>query len=178
MTERLALLLAASLLSAQCALAEDVGTMTLAPAIQRGLDLRSRYGMALPVGTTMICVDASAAHHTSVELVTVATRDAGGQWMTSTAGEEGPALLAIPQKAIPEERRTLSAADGHALDQLLANPQLYRERSPEQQGPPGIGAPGFVMEIITPQGHLVIGWYGRLLLNAGKVADLIIGKGS
>jgi hypothetical protein len=174
MTKRIGLLFGALLLSVQSALGG--GTTALAPAIQRGLDLRARYGVPVATGTVLIYVDAAAVHHTSLEYITVATRDDSGRWTISTAGEEGPGLLAIAPKAIAETRRTLSAEKGRSLDQLLANPDLYRERDPESAAP-GVGAPHFVMEIAAPQGHLIMTWYGRLLLNAGKVADVVIGDG-
>jgi hypothetical protein len=175
MRARLAFLATAAFLSLQSAIAGDAEPGSFAPAIQHGLDLRGRYGIPGPSGTPLIYVDASAAHHTSAEYVTIASRDDGGHWTISVVGEEGPALLAIAPHVIPEKTHVLSDDEGRALDRLLANPDLYQEHDPGNE-PLGIGVPYFVMEIITPRGHLTIKWFGRLVGNAGQIADLVIGK--
>lgn len=76
---------------------------------------------------------------------------------------------------MPEERRVLGAGDGQDLDRLLRWPALYRQPNP-RESEVGVGAAFHTMEIVTPRGHAVFRWPGRLRGWAGAVADMIMGR--
>lgn len=147
---------------------------TLAAETRQGLELRERLGVQSHTSSSTIWVFSEAAHHTHETFARVATRDEQGLWSVSGVGEEGPALLRIEQRIIPEERKTLSIQDSRQLDRLLARDSLFLEKSPRQRDV-GVGAAFHTMEIITPDRHTVIRWTGRLRGKTGAVADLIMG---
>jgi hypothetical protein len=91
-------------------------------------------------------------------------------------GETGPALLQIPTRVSPEERKILTPRESQDLDRLLHWRALYRQASPRAREV-GPGAAFHTLEIVTPQGHAVFRWTGRLRGWAGAVADLIMGRG-
>ena len=153
-----------------------IATAPLAPETQHGLDLRARYGVEAPTSLQTVHIQSASAHHLSEDYSALATRGADGRWTVSIVGEEGPALLRIETRLIPETRKTLSAQEGEALDRLLAKTALYRQASPAMPRDIGVGAAFHTMEIRAPQGRSVIHWVGRLRGNAGRVADLVIGR--
>ncbi|MBP7703824.1 MAG: hypothetical protein KA105_00910 [Caulobacter sp.] len=89
--------------------------------------LRSRLGATLPTGATRLLIHTSARHHTLFETSTVAVRGADGVWRVDRVAEESSGLLTIEPKADPAKRWTLPAADGKALDAILADPCFYSE---------------------------------------------------
>lgn len=170
----LAFALAALPLGAASMQAGDTG---LSEGTRQGLALRARYGIAAPSGIVTISIDSIAVHHTSEEYSLIAWRDAAGVWTMSSVGEDGPGLLSIPRTIIPETGRVLTPAESRALDRLIATPGLYRELPPKPPRDIGVGAPFHSMEIVTPQHHLVMPWMGRLKGKAGRIADLLMGRG-
>lgn len=170
-----------ALFFATTACARDNADTSTPPATQtRGikecLELRARYNIPNPEGEPAIYVDSAATHYTSDEQCVAATRDADGHWRINAVVEEGPGLLDVKQHLVSNDIRSLSDSEGHQLDELLKQPDLYREES-QLHDPPGVGGMIHAMEIDTPVGHTVIQWTGRLLAKAGAVADLIIGRG-
>ncbi|RYF93727.1 MAG: hypothetical protein EON95_07925 [Caulobacteraceae bacterium] len=151
------------------------GVRALDPQTEIGLQLRRRHGVDIPSAATVVYVYSAAAHHTLAEQSAVAWRDAEGRWTVSTFSREGPALLDIPVTVTPETSRRLTAAEGRALDRLLRRPATYRQTF----DPPrdvGVGAVSHTMEIVSPQGRMVVAWTGLLRGPAGEVANLVIGK--
>ena len=93
-------------------------------------------------------------------------------------GEEqsGPVGPPGAPELIREERRTLSAGDSVDLDRLLQRRAIYRQHSPHAREV-AVGTTFHTMEIVTPQGHVVLQWSGRLRGLAGAIADFIMGRG-
>lgn len=146
------------------------------PEIEKALALRSRLGVSAVAVPVAVLVHSQRAHHLTAELATLATRDARGVWTISSIGEERSGLVAVNPRVIPEQVRALSPSAGAKLDKLLASGATYKERI-RTKGQVGIGAPSHTMEIITPERRRVIQWNGRLTGNAGKIADLVLGRG-
>ena len=147
------------------------------PNIVRSLELRERYETPRDFGRSVIYIDSIGGHHIRHEASTVLWKDEGGQWQWSQVSEKVPGGLLPTERALEHNRaRTLEAEDAAQLDRLLADPGLYRDEI-EKGAPRGIGAPSHVMEVITPQGHRVISWDGRLLGLAGQLADIALGGG-
>ena len=155
----------------------QASTTSLSEGTRQGLALRARYGIAAPTGIVTISIDSIAVHHTSEEYSLIAWRDAAGVWTMSGVGENGPGLLPIPREIVPETRRTLTPAESQALDRLIGMRGLYRELPPKPPRDIGVGAPFHSMEIVTPRHHLVMPWMGRLKGKAGRIADLLMGRG-
>jgi len=139
---------------------------------------RARHGVHDPASPSKIYVHSYSAHHETEEFTRVATRGPNGDWTIVSIGEEtpGPVGPTGPTTVTAETRRTLSAGEGEHLDRLLHWRPLYRQPSPREREA-GVGAAFHTMEIVTPQGHAVFRWTGRLRGWAGAVADLIMGKG-
>ncbi len=153
----------------------QTSTVVVSPEIKQSLALRTRHGVPTPEGTEAIYVHSIAVHHIREEFSTVATRALDGRWSVSRAGEEGPGLLRIEERLIPETTRTLSEEEGRVLDQLLWQPSTYHQKSSLPRNP-YIGAAFYTMEIETPMGRTVLRWTGKLGGKAGAVADLVIGR--
>jgi len=147
------------------------------PEIVESLALRAAYGVPSPQGSATVYVHSIAVHHTRTDWSTIAWRGADGVWSVSVMGQEGPGglLRDIKKSPIPEEVRTLSAREGRSLDRLLADRALYRE-TPRHGAVTGVGAPYHIMEIVSPEGTLVVRWDGRLRGRGGHVADLVLGS--
>jgi hypothetical protein len=152
--------------------------MHLADETRAALALRARYGVNELVSPSTIYVHSESAHHMTEHYTRIATRGADGRWTVISIGEEqsGPVGPPGPPELIPEERRTLSARDSQHLDELLRRPALYRQHSPHARDV-GPGTTFHTIEIVTPSGHAVMRWTGRLPGLAGGVADLIMGRG-
>ena len=150
----------------------------LAEETLEAIRLRARLGVREMASTQTIYVHSQSSHYVTEDFTRVATRGADGQWTVISIGEEraGPVGPPGPPQLIPEERRILGAGESEHLDRLLHWPPLYRQSSPGERNP-GVGAYYHVMEIVTPQGHIVLRWNGRLRGWAGAVADLIMGRG-
>jgi hypothetical protein len=153
----------------------DASPPQLADETRAALALRARHDVHEHVSPSTIYVHSQASHHVTEEYTRVATRDAVGRWTVISIGETGPGLLRIPLEVMPEERRTLASGEGQDLDRLLHWRALYRQTSPREREV-GVGATFNTMEIVTPQGHAVFRWAGRLRGWAGAVADLIMGR--
>lgn len=146
-----------------------------APEISRSLTLRDRYTIPHPQGVTTIYIDSVAVHHTRAEGSTIAWKDDTGVWHWSQVSETGPGgLLRIEPKMDYNRDKLLGADDSKALDALIRNPALYSGKV-RRTGTPGIGAPYHVMEILSPKGHVVLRWDGRLVGPPGAVADIMLG---
>jgi hypothetical protein len=148
----------------------------LADETRAALDLRARNGVHELVSASTIYVHSEARHHVAEEFTRVVSRGMDGRWTVSSIGETGPGLLRIPIEVSPEERKILPVRDGQDLDRLLHWRALYRQTSPREREV-GVGAAFHTMEIVTPQGHAVFRWTGRLRGWAGAVADLVMGRG-
>jgi hypothetical protein len=156
--------------------AESATPSVMAPEIQSGMSLRARYGIGAPSSSTAIYVDSVSAHHVRTQFSTIAWRDPSGLWSISQVGEDGPGgLLPIEPTLIPEVVRRLTPSEGKRLDRLLASKSLYTE-STRRTGKTGIGAVFHTMELSTPAGRRIVRWDGRLVGQAGRVADIILGK--
>ncbi|MDQ0466677.1 hypothetical protein QO010_004473 [Caulobacter ginsengisoli] len=147
---------------------------TLDPEIVRGLGVFERYGRTPPTGDSIIYLHGEAAHHSTIEFMTVAARDAAGRWTISTVGEERSGMLEIKPGKIMDKTGVLAAGDAEALDALLALPELYQEQDSMRE-PPGGGLMR-MMEIHSPNGRLVIRWTNRLGGKAGEVAVLVLDR--
>ena len=147
----------------------------LAGEIQQAMQLRARHGVQEQSSPSTIYVHSLAAHHLTEEYTRVATRGSDGRWTIVSIGEERPGLVGAGTRVIPEERQILDAGDGRDLDRLLHWPALYRQSSPREREA-GVGAAFHTMEIVTPRGHVVLRWTGRLRGWAGAVADMIMGR--
>ena len=167
-------LIAALLLAAQPAPA-SAARPQLANEIQQAMQLRARHGVQEQSSPSTIYVHSLAAHHLTEEYTRVATRGPDGRWTIVSIGETRPGLVGTGTEVIPEERRILDAGDSRDLDRLLHWRALYRQSSPRGREV-GVGASFHTMEIVTPQGHIVLRWTGRLRGWAGAVADLIMGR--
>jgi hypothetical protein len=75
---------------------------------------------------------------------------------------------------LPQETNRLGPAESAALDRLLRGRAFYGQR-PARQRQAEIGAYMHPMESVTPQGHVVLRWTGRLRGRSGRIADLIMG---
>lgn len=137
--------------------------------------LRQRYGAARPSGAPSIRVQSDGMHYTRKVVSSAAWRDEDGIWTVSTVGEETSGVLTIDTVALPEAIRRLTPEESRALDRLLGEASLYRER-PRSTGIEGRGSPVHVMEI-NPEGRapLTILWTGRLRGRVGEAADIIMG---
>ncbi|MBV9882122.1 MAG: hypothetical protein JO276_03860 [Sphingomonadaceae bacterium] len=170
----IALTLAALLLTGPQS-ARPAAPPQLAPEIQEDLRLRARLGVHELASAWTIYVHSEAAHHLTEHYALVATRGADGRWTLISIGEESSGLLQVPTRALPEERRVLGAGDSQDLGRLLRWPALYRQPNPREREV-GVGAAFHTMEIVTPRGHAVFRWAGRLRGWAGAVADMIMGR--
>lgn len=169
----LGLALAAASIAATSAMPSD----QLANGTQRSLALRQKYNVRVPHSDRAIYVHTFAVHHLSDEYSTIAWRDEAGRWQISITGEQGPGLLTVPFELIAEEVSTVSLTDGTKLDQLLDGRALYGEKPRSKEKNLGVGAPEHTMEIVTPRGHKVVTWRGRLIGRAGQIADIVLGRG-
>ena len=147
----------------------------VAEEIQEGLRLRARNGVQQLSSAWTIYVHTQSAHHLTEEYIRVATRGANGRWTLVSIGETRSGLLHMPTQVLPEERRDFGSGDSEDLDRLLRWPPLYRQRSPRGREV-GVGANFNTMEIVTPHGHAVFRWTGRLRGWAGAVADMVMGR--
>lgn len=143
-------------------------------AIEKSLELRTRYNIHIPDSEVAVYIDSTSIHHLREEQSTVATRDADGHWHISAVVEEGPGLLNVEPHLVSNENRMLSETECRQLDELLNRGDLYREHW-ETRETPAIGTVHHTMEIHTSKGHMVIKWSGRLSGKVGAIADLIIG---
>ena len=147
--------------------------------------LRARLGRSLPASGQLVIIYGVSAHHERTEMSAVAWRDRPGTWEVEEAGETLSLVPAPPgtppgqanaPRPVPVKTFPLTPEVAARLDQMLADPELYR--TPERAGGyPPIGGWGFRMEIVTPSRHLVTSWGGRLEGRAGEVADAVIGRG-
>jgi hypothetical protein len=154
----------------------DAGQPRLADETRIALALRARHGVRELPSASTIYVHSEAAHHLTEEYTRIASRGADGRWTVVSIGEERPGLVGSGTEVIAEERKILDAGEGQDLDRLLHWRPLYRQSSP-RQGEVAVGTAFHTMEIVTPQGHVVFRWTGRLRGWAGAVADLIMGRG-
>jgi hypothetical protein len=156
----------------------SAATPQLADETLEAIQLRARLGVHELTSTSTIYVHSQSAHYTTEDFTRIATRGADGRWTVISIGEEqsGPVGPPGPRELIPEERRVLSERESHDLDELLRRPAFYRQHSPHARDV-GPGATFHVMEIVTPAGHNVLRWTGRLRGLAGAVADFIMGRG-
>jgi hypothetical protein len=168
-----AALLAASIAAAQ---SQPAAAPRLAPETIQAIQLRRRLGVEDPQSRSIIYVRSEAAHHLTDEYVRVATRGADGRWTIVSIGEERSGILQIEPQPLPRETNLLGPADSAALDRLLRMRALYGQRPPRERQA-AIGAYFHVIEIVTPQGHVVMRWTGRLRGRLGRVASLIMGCG-
>jgi len=152
-------------------------TDQFASQTQRSLALRQKYDVPVPRSDWTIYVYSFAAHHLSFEYSTIAWRDEAGQWHISDMGEQGPGLLVIPSESIAETRKTVPPLDSAELDRLLSGKSLYVEKTHSKDKHLGIGASEHTMEIVTPRGRKVVTWMGRLVGRAGRIADIVLGRG-
>jgi hypothetical protein len=166
-------LLAASIAAAQPRPAAAPG---LAPETIQAIQLRRRLGVEDPESPSVIYVHSQAAHHVTDEYTRVATRGADGRWTIVSIGEERSGILRIAPQPSPRETRVLGPGDSAALDRLVHGRALYGQRPPREREA-GIGGYVQTMEIVTPRGHVVTRWTGRLRGGLGRVADLIMGRG-
>jgi hypothetical protein len=148
----------------------------LAPETIQAIQLRRRLGIRDPEGPSVIYVHSEAAHHLTDEYTRVATRGADGRWTIVLIGEERSGILQIEPRPLPQETTALGPADSAALDRLLHLRALYNQRPPREREA-ALGAYVHAMEIVTPRGHVVMRWTGRLRGRLGRVADLIMGRG-
>lgn len=165
------LLLLAATLAGPLAAAQT----SLAPETEKCLALRAKYGVETPASEDRVLAYSEAEHHTAQAYCAVAWRDADGRWTVSGTGEESSGLLRIPTAQIPETKRVMTPSEGLQMDRLLASRALYRQGSPKD-GELGVGAMFHTIEIVSPHGHQVIRWTGRLKGKAGQVADLVMGR--
>jgi hypothetical protein len=135
----------------------------LAEETMEAIRLRARLGTHELTSSQTIYVHSQSAHHVTEDFTRIATRGADGRWTVISIGEEraGPVGPPGPPQPIPEERRVLTASESEHLDRLLHWPPLYHQSSPGERNL-GVGAYFHVMEIVTPQGHAVLRWNGRL----------------
>jgi hypothetical protein len=146
--------------------------------IKSALALREKYGIQEPVSASIIYVDSISVHHTKQEYSTIGWRGKNGDWSISGMGEDGPGgLLVISPMVIPERVGKLSVIDNTALDHLLDSRKLYEESPRSRLDKTSHVATSHTMEIITPNGHVVVRWVGRLKGRLGQVADIVLGKG-
>lgn len=148
----------------------------LAPETIQAIQLRRRLGVHDPESPSIIYVHSEAAHHVTDEYTRVATRGADGRWTIVSIGEERSALLQIEPRPLPQETNALGPIDSAALDRLLHMRALY-DRRPSRERAAAVGDYFHTIEIVTPQGHVVMRWTGRLRGRLGRVADLIMGRG-
>jgi hypothetical protein len=147
----------------------------LAPETIQAIELRQRLGVRDPESPSIVYVHSQAAHHVTDERTRVATRGADGRWTIVSIGEERSAILRIEPRPSPRATNVLGPADSAVLDRLLHMRALYGRRPPREREA-GIGDYFHIMEIVTPQGHVVMRWTGRLRGRPGRVADLIMGR--
>ena len=150
----------------------------LAPETLEAIRLRARLGVHELTSTSTIYVHSESAHYTTEDYTRIATLGANGRWTVVSIGEERSGPVGPPgvPELIPEERRGLSAGDSDDLNRLLHRQALYHQQSPRPHEV-AVGATFHTMEIVTPQGHVVLRWTGRLRGLAGVVADFIMGRG-
>ncbi|MFZ3482087.1 hypothetical protein [Sphingomonas sp. 3-13AW] len=146
------------------------------PKIQRSFDLRDRYGAPKHIGATAIYVDSVSVHHLYAEASTIVWKDEAGRWQWSQVSEIGPGgLLPVERRMEANNSRELTQAESEALDRLIADPRLYREKVRTSE-PAGFGSAGHVMSIVTPFGRKTVSWDGRLEGLSGSIADIVLGK--
>jgi hypothetical protein len=148
----------------------------LADETRTALALRARDGVQELPSASTIYVHSDATHHFTEEFTRIASRGADGRWTVISIGETRPGLVGSGIQVSPQERRILTAGEGQDLDRLLHWRPLYRQSSPGEREI-AVGTAFHTMEIVTPQGHAVFRWTGRLRGWAGAVADLIMGRG-
>ncbi|MFA9200069.1 MAG: hypothetical protein ACEQR8_02625 [Cypionkella sp.] len=112
-----------------------------------------------------------AGHHTHVEASTVLWRDDAGRWWRDQIAVTSGALIPMAPRLDRSERALLAAPIGERLDALLAARALYAEVAPSKV-PDAVGAAYHTMEIVSPRGHTVLRWAGRLEGRAGEIADI------
>ena len=169
---RLATLLASALI-ASAALAAD--TTALSPEVQAGLETARRLGIDAPTTPPIIYVDSVAEHYTHDEQILLAWRGGDGRWRLAGGIETTGLMVKMNPDHQVRPLATLSRADSLTLDRLLADRRLYRQASPAAPAL-GIGAAFNILEVVAPQGHLVIRWAGmRLRGRAGRIADILMG---
>lgn len=168
---RLATLLASALI-ASTALAADTA---LSPEVRAGLETARRLGIDPPATLPVIYVDTVAEHYTHDEQILLAWRGGDGLWRLAGGIETTGLMVKMNPDHQVRPLATLSRADSLALDRLLADRRLYRQASPPSPDL-GVGAAFNTLEVVAPQGHLVIRWAGmRLRGRAGRIADILMG---
>ena len=150
----------ALLMSASCApiVGQKANADFSVPAdtdIARSLDIRSRYQLPTPSSDSIIYVDSVTEHHTRGEASTIVWRDKDGSWKRSQVAEESSGLLKIEQRLSLNENRIFSEKDSQALDQMLANRDLY-DGKVTSTGSRTVGGLFHVMVIVSPKGRTTI----------------------
>lgn len=146
--------------------------------IGNSLALRQRYGISVPTSSSMIMVDSVVLHYMKSEYSTVAWQSADGSWEISRVGENGPGgLIRMDPELIPENHNRVADDDSARLNRLLSDKSLYSENSRFSAPKDAVGVGMHTMEITTPSNHVVVRWVGRLKGRAGKIADIVLGKG-
>jgi hypothetical protein len=102
-----------------CFSAARAAAPALVPEIAADLALRAKYNAPTPTGSETIYIHSQAAHHTTMQMSTVAARDAAGRWTVNSMGEERAGLLQLPAKPIATAGRTLAADKARKLEALL-----------------------------------------------------------
>lgn len=147
---------------------------TFEPEIERSLRIRRDRGQPIPMATSAIYIDSVVAHHNRSEASTIVWRDDDGHWLWSQVAETASeGSLEVDRRLDYALTRQLSENDAGTLDRLLEARSLFRGDA-RLSGEPNVGAAFHVMEIVTPRGRVVYRWTGRLLGEAGMIADLAL----
>jgi len=102
-------------------------------------------------------------------------RDKDGSWKRSQVAEESSGLLKIEQRLSLNENSLFPEKDSQALDQMLANRDLY-DGKVTSTGSRTVGGLFHVMVIVSPKGRTTIRWDGRLMGEKGALADIVLGR--
>jgi hypothetical protein len=169
--------LAAMAFALQAQPAGSASPTSFASEITRSLEIRREYDQPVPASTHAIYIDSVVVHHAHSEASTIVWLDADGRWQWSQVSKTGPGgLLDIAPRMDYATTRQLTEDESRTVQRLREEPSLYRGEA-RRTGEAGVGAPFHVMEIVTPKGRAVYQWDGTLRDEAGKIADLALGRG-